>query len=62
MINTIFTTGAFLEPIKITDKQGNITWRWVVSEFTNDSFKDGEVYNPQETAMCLDELIKVEKD
>ena len=62
MINTIFTTGAFLKPIKITDKQGNIIWQWVVSEFIDDSFKDCEVYNPKETAISFEELIKKEDE
>jgi hypothetical protein len=36
---------------------GNEIWIWYVSEFIDDSFKDGEVYNPKEIAGSLDELF-----
>ena len=52
----IFTTGAFLKPIKVTDGEGKEIWAWYVSEFTDDSFLDGEIYNPQETANLKEEL------
>lgn len=54
----IHTTGAFLQPVKITDSKGKEIWIWYVSEFTDDSFLNGEVYNPQETANSKDELIR----
>ncbi|VBB45090.1 hypothetical protein TRIP_D300067 [uncultured Paludibacter sp.] len=57
MSSIIYTTGAFLEPIKIPDKEGNDVWRWVVSEFIDDSFKDGEIFNPLETAQSREILI-----
>lgn len=52
----VFTTGAYLQPVKLLS--GN--WVWVVTEFDNDSFKDGEVFNPVEYAETLDKLLKVE--
>jgi hypothetical protein len=55
--NIIHTTGALLQPQKITDKSGNEIWVWVVSEFTDDSYKDGEVFNPKETAGNLEKLL-----
>ncbi len=42
----IHTTGALLRPQKVTDMLGNVIWMWTVVEFTDDSFKDGEVFNP----------------
>jgi len=56
----IYTTGALLRPQKVTDSLGNVIWMWVVAEFTDDSFKDGEVYNPTETAENLESLLAEE--
>jgi hypothetical protein len=53
----IFTTGAFLEPIKLTSENGKEYWTWAVSEFMDESFKDGEIYNPKETAGSLEMLL-----
>lgn len=55
--NIIHTTGALLRPQKVTDMSGNVIWMWAVVEFTDDSFKDGKVFNPSETAESLEELI-----
>ena len=41
----IFTTGAFLRQIKVI-QDGQELWMWTVAEFVDDSFKDGEVFNP----------------
>lgn len=54
----IYTTGAFLQPAKIIDSSGKEIWLWYVCEFTDDSFLDGEIYNPQETANSKEKLIK----
>jgi hypothetical protein len=54
----IFTTGAFLNPMKVIDSEGKEIWVWYVSEFIDDSFnEDGEIYNPNETAGSLEELL-----
>ena len=53
----IFTTGAFLYPMKIKDSNGGDLWKWVVSEFDGDSFRDGEEFNPPESAETLEELL-----
>ncbi|OFX39625.1 MAG: hypothetical protein A2X08_13630 [Bacteroidetes bacterium GWA2_32_17] len=55
---TIFTTGAFLKPMKITVREGKDIWIWYVSEFIDDSFKEGEVYNPKETSRSLEMLVE----
>jgi hypothetical protein len=56
--NIIHTAGALLRPQKVIDMLGNEIWMWTVAEFTNDSYKDGEVFNPPETALSLEELVK----
>ncbi len=45
----IFTTGAFLVPIKIKVDHAEI-WRWIVDSFEDDSFSEGEMCNPLEHA------------
>ena len=58
MNDTIFTTGAYLRPQKIVDTMGIEKWMWVITEFTDDSFKDGEVFNPSEVADSHQELCR----
>ncbi|MDR1878021.1 MAG: hypothetical protein LBQ64_00475, partial [Bacteroidales bacterium] len=58
----IYTTGALLRPQKLTDMFGNVIWMWAVAEFTDDSYKDDNVFNPPETALNLEELVKDEND
>lgn len=53
----IFTTGAFLKPLKVTDSEGKEIWVWYVSEFVESGFKNGEEYNPTEIAETFNELI-----
>ncbi|MDD9814638.1 MAG: hypothetical protein OXU31_01450 [Gammaproteobacteria bacterium] len=50
-IDEVFATGAFCAPFKWTDPEtGEILWRWVVCSFEDDSFRNGENVNVQETA------------
>jgi hypothetical protein len=53
----IYTTGAHLQPMKIRNNDGTECWIWAVLEFVDDSFKDGEAFNPQETANSLECLL-----
>ena len=53
----IFTTGAFLRPMKVKDVNGNDFWVWVVEKFEDNNFYDGEEYNPVEVASSLEELL-----
>ena len=53
----IDTTGAFLHPMKIKNGNGDNIWVWVVADFDGDSFRDGEVFNPSESAKSLKELL-----
>ena len=42
----IYTTGAFLAPVNVTDGNGNIVWLWAVSQFNDDTYLDGELCSP----------------
>ncbi len=53
----IHTTGALLRPQRVIDMSGNEIWMWTVVEFTDSSFKDGEEFNPSETAKSLENLL-----
>ncbi|HRP01437.1 MAG TPA: hypothetical protein PLE30_02205 [Candidatus Kapabacteria bacterium] len=58
----IHTVGAFLKPVKVIDSENKEYWLWCVSEFTDDSFLNGEVYNPKEFALSKRELLNVGQD
>lgn len=53
----IYTTGAFLSPVKVGEH-----WVWMVDQFEDDSFLDGDVYNPLESAASRDALILSDND
>ncbi len=54
---TIFTTGAFLRPQKVMmdDKE---VWMWVVAEFIDDSYQDGDDCWPVELADSEKDLLE----
>ncbi|MBT4483412.1 MAG: hypothetical protein HOC71_07015 [Candidatus Latescibacteria bacterium] len=52
----IFTTGAFLKPIKVAKASGEETWTWQVVEFVDDSYKNGHLFNPKEFADNINNL------
>jgi len=53
----IFTTGAFLQPVQIKDKNDNNLWVWAVERFVDSSFCDGQEFNPVVIAKSLEELL-----
>ena len=53
----IFTTGAFLQPMKV-NIDGEIYWRWVVSEFIDDSFMYDRMVNPIESTEQLNTMVE----
>ena len=53
----IYTTGAFLQPIKVKDANGNDFWTWAVEKFEDPSFFNGNEYNPSEVAGSIEELL-----
>jgi len=42
----IYTTGAFLAPVNVTDGNGNVIWLWAVSQFEDDAYLDGKICSP----------------
>jgi len=54
----IFTTGAFLVPMQVKDVNGNDFWIWSVEQFVDDSYYNGEAFNPVEVAGSSDELFE----
>ena len=52
----IFTTGAHLRPIWTTDTSGKRMLVWLVIEFVDNSFRDGEIFNPPEVGYSIEEL------
>jgi hypothetical protein len=50
----IFTTGAYLYPIEGADGR----FYWAVGGFEDDSFMDGDIFNPLESADKLEDLLK----
>ena len=57
-IPEIYTTGAYLRPLKTVDSLGNDVWVWYVSNFESDSFKDRKSINLQEIAKVKKDLIQ----
>jgi hypothetical protein len=54
----IYTTGAYLRPLKMIDNNGKECWLWYVEKFEgSDSFCTREVYNPASVAKTLDDLL-----
>ena len=49
----IYITGAFAHPIYHHGK-----WVWVIDEFADDSYKDGECVDPVEYSSKLSTIIK----
>jgi len=49
---TAHTMGAFIVPMKVEG-----VWQWVVSEFTDDTFKDGDYIYTKEWAEEREGLI-----
>lgn len=56
----IFTTGAFLRPLKAQDGNGKEFWVWYVERFEEDSFYDGKIFNPVTVAQNLEDLSTAE--
>ena len=52
-ITSIYTNGATLVPTQT--KNGE--WVWMVAEFEDDSFVDGDIIDPLPVADTLDELL-----
>lgn len=53
MTSSVFTTGAFLEKVKIKG-----VWRWVVSEFEDNTYIDGELATFFTVAATAETLLR----
>jgi hypothetical protein len=60
--SNIYTTGAFLAPLKVRDRDGAVVWIWTVSEFEDDTYLDGKTCNPVESAETCDKLLLPDDD
>jgi hypothetical protein len=57
MATVIFTNGAFLKSVEIEGQ-----WHWIVTGFEDDSFKNGELFNPPVSAESEEALLKSETE
>lgn len=57
----LYTTGAFLVPMKI-ERAGRERYVWVVADFNDDTFHDGELCSDLTEAATIDELIKPDEE
>jgi hypothetical protein len=55
--SVIYTTGAFLFPVKVTESNGNEVWLWAVSQFEDDSYCDGKTCSPVVSAETVENLL-----
>lgn len=57
----LYTTGAYIQPMKLTKENGGEVWVWIVREFDDDTFLDGDLHNPKEYGDTKEELLFVEE-
>jgi hypothetical protein len=57
--NQIYTTGAYLKPLKTKDVNGNEVWVWYVTEFSESSFQDGVEIEAKEFSKDESSLISL---
>ncbi|OGI65632.1 hypothetical protein A3H53_00180 [Candidatus Nomurabacteria bacterium RIFCSPLOWO2_02_FULL_40_10] len=58
---TIFSTGVFLESVECIIN-GKKKWRWVATDFEDESFLNGKAINPFEYANKKEKLVEIFKD
>jgi len=51
------TMEAYIVPKRVM-LDGKLVWAWVVTEFLGDTFLNGDVFNPPETAPSLSLLLQ----
>ncbi|MEW5831094.1 MAG: hypothetical protein AB1846_19555 [Chloroflexota bacterium] len=47
--------------MKLTKENGGEVWVWIVREFDDDTFLDGDLHNPKEYGDTKEELLFVEE-
>jgi hypothetical protein len=60
--SSIYTTGAFAQPVEMKDYKGNPIWRWVITGFEDDSYFNGESCSPVVSAETCEGLFKTYDD
>ena len=58
----IYTTGAFLVPLKVLDNNGEAVWIWAVSLFEDDTYLDGKICDPLEIAETAEGLLSTAEE
>ncbi len=53
-----YTTGAFISPFFIKEEN---KWVWIVREFDDDTFCDGDLISPKEESEHIDDIIETEE-
>ena len=56
--DSLFTTGAFIKPIKVKINNQE-QWRWIVTSFDDQTFNDGNEIDIYSYANSLESLINV---
>jgi len=60
--NCIYTTGAFLTPLMVTNDDGNPEWLWAVLSFNDSTYLDGKCCHPVESAETVEKLLLSDDD
>ena len=55
--SNIYTTGAFLAPLKLRDNDGAMVCIWAVSQFDDDTYLDGKICRPVVSAETSEKLL-----
>ena len=58
----IYTSGAYLEPLKVMGDDGNVKWVWAVVSFDDSTYLDGETCSPVVSAETCEELLLTDDD
>lgn len=54
----IYTNGAYVSAAKVTVNAREV-WCWIAESFEDDSYFDGKVINPRESAFDKDDLLEM---
>jgi hypothetical protein len=51
-----------LQPVKITDEKGNAAWMWAVTQFEDETYYGGNIWNPVARAETGEMLLMPDDD
>ena len=60
--SNIYTTGAYLAPLKVRDSDGAVVWIWAVSQFEDDTYCDGKICSPTVIAKASNKLLLTDNE